>query len=123
MSDVSDATVPFTPTQRRSSGNGDTLDQAGQTVMGMLRQAAAVANENCQYAVGVAHKLSLELRAAEDRIETLEAEVRHYQDRAGRAEQWIVRISREIESKFLETEVNRPQQMPDHHNRMQQAAE
>jgi hypothetical protein len=123
MSDMSDATVPFTPMQRRSSGNGDALDQAGQTVMGMLQQAAAVANENCQYAVGVAHKLSLGLRAAEDRIKTLEAEISHYQDRAGRAEQWLLRISREIESKFLETGEGRPQQIPGHHRRMQQAAE
>src|SRR5215831_14241905 len=98
-----DTAIPFAPTQKgRSSGNGDPLDEAGQTVMGMLQQAAAVANENCQHALGVAHKLSLQLRTAEDRIKTLEAEVRHYQDRAGRAEEWLVRISIEIEQKFLD---------------------
>jgi hypothetical protein len=131
MSDVTDTIVPFAPAQRRSSGNSDALDQAGQTVVGMLHQAAAVASENCQYALGVAHKLSLELRAAEDRIKTLEAKVRHYQDRAGRAEQWLIRISREIECKFLESGAGHPQQMLDqnahhgrmHHGRMQRAAE
>ena len=80
--------------------------------MGMLQQAAAVATDNCQQALDVAHKLSLQLLAAEDQIKRLEAEVRHYQDRAGRAEQWLLRISREIESKFLETGVGRPQQIP-----------
>jgi hypothetical protein len=116
---VSDAIVRFAPAQKRASGNGDTLDQAGQTVMGMLQQAAAAANENCQHALGVAQKLSLQLRAAEERVEALEAEVRHYHDRASRAEQWLVRISREIEQKFLE----RPQQSPQSPRRPQQAAE
>ena len=88
MSDVSEAIVPFAPAQKRASGNSDAVDQAGQTVMGMVQQAAAVASENCQHALGVAHKLSLQLLAAEDQIKRLEAEVRHYQDRAGRAEQW-----------------------------------
>jgi hypothetical protein len=119
VSDVSNAIAPFAPAQKRASGNGDALDQAGQTVMGMLQQAAAAANENCQHALGVAHKLSLQLRAAEDRVKALEAEVRHYHDRANRAEQWLVRISKEIEHKFLD----RPQQAPQGPRRPQQAAE
>jgi hypothetical protein len=123
MRDVPDTIVPFAPAPKRASSDDDPLDQAGHTVMGMLQQAAAVATENCQQALDVAHKLSLQLLAAEDRIKTLEAEVRYYQDRAGRAEQWLLRISREIESKFLETEVGRPQQIPGHHGRMRQAAE
>ena len=105
MREVPDTIIPFAPAPKRAASDDDPLDQAGHTVMGMLQQAAAVATENCQQALDVAHKLSLQLLAAEDRIKTLEAEVRHYQDRAGRAEQWILRISREIESKFLETGV------------------
>jgi hypothetical protein len=41
------------------------------------------------------------LRAAEDRAKQLEAEVRHYQDRAFRAEKWLLRVYKEIEDKFF----------------------
>ena len=50
------------------SSSRDTLDNAGQTIIGLLQQAAQVAKENCQHAVGIAQKLALQLRAAEDRI-------------------------------------------------------
>jgi hypothetical protein len=52
-------------------------------------------------ALGVAHKLSLELRTAEDRIKDLEADVQFYQVRADRAEKWLHQISVEIEQRFL----------------------
>ena len=74
------------PREKRA-GVGDPLDQAGQTVLGMLQQAAVVAKENCQQALDVAQKISLQLRAAEDRIKDLEADIQHYKERAARAEQ------------------------------------
>jgi hypothetical protein len=120
--------IPFAPAPKtRALDNGDPLDQTGQTVIGRLQQAAVVANENCQHALGVAHKFSLQLREAEDRIKALEAEVRHYKDRAGRAEQWLLRISQEIEHRFFETELGRRGQAPARQNasyaRRQEAAE
>jgi hypothetical protein len=42
--------------------------------------------------MALAHKLSMELRAAEDRTNQLQAEVELWRDRAARAEQWL-RIS------------------------------
>ena len=36
--------------------------------------------------------LSAKLRAAEQRIKELEAKVRHYEDRADRAERWVYKI-------------------------------
>ena len=63
----------------------DGLDNAGQTIMGLLQEAATAAKENCGRALGVAHSLSVRLRAAEDRIKELEAELQHFQDRALRA--------------------------------------
>jgi hypothetical protein len=80
----------------------DGLDNAGQTIMGLLQEAATAAKENCGRALGVAHSLSVRLRAAEDRIKELEAELQHFQDRALRAENWLSRISREIENRFFE---------------------
>jgi hypothetical protein len=47
--------------------------------------------------VNMAQKLSHQLRAAEDRIAELEAEVGMYQDKADRAEQWLHRVYTEIE--------------------------
>jgi len=49
----------------------------------------------------LAHKLSMELRAAEDRINQLEAEVELLRDRAVRAERWLQIIQKEIEEKLI----------------------
>jgi hypothetical protein len=104
--------VPFAPTPKDTHPNdSDVVDSAGQTILGLLQQAANAAQENCQHALGVAHKLSLQLRAAEDHIKELETDLRHYQDRALRAENWLQRISREIENRFFEPkETGRPRQ-------------
>ena len=55
----------------------------------------------------MAQKLSHQLRAAEDRIAELEAEVAAYQDRAERAEQWLHKIYAEIEDRFLRDDQTR----------------
>jgi hypothetical protein len=65
------------------------------------RRAAELANETCDRAIKLAHKLSLELRAAEDRINQLEAEVQLFRDRAARAEGWLQTIYKEIEEKLI----------------------
>ena len=50
----------------------------------------------------IAQKFSDQLRAAEDRVAELEAEVAAYQERAERAEQWLHRVYTEIEDRFLQ---------------------
>ena len=79
----------------------DQVDKAGQTILGLLHKAAGVAEVNSQHALDMAHKLSHQLRAAEDRIAELEAEVGKYQEKADRAEQWLHRVYTEIEDRFL----------------------
>jgi hypothetical protein len=107
----SETVVPFAPPAKGQSANdGDPLDNAGQTIIGMLERAATISRENCQHAIDVAHKLSLQLRAAEDQIKDLSMDVRHYQDRANRAEQWLLRISKEIDQRFLEPQGRQPRQ-------------
>ena len=86
--------IPFARAER--SDGADQLDKAGQTVLQMLRRAAGVAEENSRHALETAQKLWHQLRAAED-----EAEVTAYQERAGRAEQWLHRVYTEIEDRFL----------------------
>jgi chromosome segregation ATPase len=67
----------------------------------LVQNAAGVAEENSRRALSAAQNLSHQLRAAEDRIAELEAEVAAYQERADRAEQWLHRVYTEIEERFL----------------------
>jgi len=83
------------------SDNTDQLDKAGQTILGLLHKAAGVAEENSRFALDMAQKLSHQLRAAEDRIAELEAEVELYRDKADRAEQWLHKVYTEIEERFI----------------------
>ena len=61
-----------------------------------------MAEGNSKHALDMAQKLSDQLRAAEDRIVELAAEVRIYQDKANRAEQWLHKVYTEIEDRFLQ---------------------
>src|ERR1700745_1292544 len=78
-------------------GDMDPTDQSGRAVVALLQQAAAVSNENCDRAMSMAHKLSVQLRTAEDQIAQLRAELEHFQGRATRAEEWLQVIRKEIE--------------------------
>ena len=77
------------------------VEEAGQAIIAKIQKAADISNENCDRAMKLAHKLSMELRAAEDRINQLEAEVELLRDRAVRAERWLQTIQKEIEEKLI----------------------
>jgi hypothetical protein len=114
---MSETVVPFAPVRAENlADDGDFLDHAGQSILGLLQQAATTAKENCGRALRVAHDLSLQLRAAEDQIKTLEAELRHLEDRALRAENWLQRISPEIEARFFEPSDGHQQHTPARQN-------
>ena len=91
--------VPLARAEKNSGA--DQLDKAGQTILQLLHRAAGVADENSRHALETAQKLSDQLRAAEDRIAELEAEVTAHRDQAERAEQWLHRVYTEIEDRFL----------------------
>ncbi len=96
--------VSFGPvTQETPAKGADTLDTAGQTILGLLHRAASMAEENSRHAVGVAQRLSQQLQDAKGRIRQLEADVKYYQDRAERADQWMAQISSEIQQRLLAT--------------------
>jgi len=78
----------------------DPLDSAGKTICGLINRAADVVQENSQHALDVARKLSLQLEADETRIKDLEADLKHYQDRAHRAEKWLYQILTLLEQRF-----------------------
>jgi chromosome segregation ATPase len=109
---VPDAVVPFAPKLNGKAETGDTLDKAGQAILGLLNRAASAAEANYRQAVEANRKLSGQLRGAEDRIRELEAKVRHHEDRADRAEKWLYQISVQIEQKFFGIDDRRASQPP-----------
>ena len=99
--------VAFSPGAKDATPEGvDQLDRAGQTILKLLHKAAGVAEQNSRHALDMAQKLSHQLRAAEDRVAELEAEVELYRDKADRAEQWLHKVYTEIEERFIK----RPQE-------------
>jgi hypothetical protein len=100
--DTADTLVPFGTSGGTPVPDGaDLLDSAGKTILGMLGRAAEMAGEKSKQALDAARELSIQLQAAKDRIRDLEADVRHHEARADRAEKWLYQISLEIEEKFF----------------------
>jgi chemotaxis protein histidine kinase CheA len=56
-------------------------DPAAPAFVGKMQQAANLANENCDRAMALAHKLSAQLREAHDRINQLEREADGFANR------------------------------------------
>ena len=77
------------------------MEEAAEAIIAKIQKVAYLSNENCDRAMKLAHKLSMQLRAAEDRINQLEAEVELLRDRAVRAELWLQTIQKEIEEKLI----------------------
>jgi DNA repair exonuclease SbcCD ATPase subunit len=102
------AVLPYAPEAKTAGPEVDALDRAGNAILGLVNRAAGTAAADLQEAREVAEKLADQLRAAHeqlrvanDQINALKTDVRHYQDRANRAENWLQQISSEIEKKFL----------------------
>jgi hypothetical protein len=98
----SETVVAFSPGAKDATPEGvDQLDRAGQTILKLLHKAAGVAEQNSRHALDMAQKLSHQLRAAEDRIAELEAEVDLYREKSNRAEQWLHKVYTDIEERFI----------------------
>jgi len=94
--------IPFPPTQKSQAGANQIADDSGNTILALLQKAADLAKEDCARAMDVAHKLSYQIRTAEERAREAEAEAAHFRDRATRAEGWMVRIREEVEQTFFQ---------------------
>jgi hypothetical protein len=77
-------------------------DDAGRGIVALVQKAADLAREDCDRAMDLAHRLSSELRAAEERAREFEAEANYFLDRAARAEEWLVRIEGELQQTFFQ---------------------
>jgi TfoX/Sxy family transcriptional regulator of competence genes len=99
---MSPAVIPFARSaQDGRDENNAQLDKAGQRILQLLNKAADVAEQNSRQAIDTTQRLSHQLRAAENRIAELEAEVEEYRQQAERAEQWLHKVYTEIEDRFL----------------------
>src|SRR5512145_207313 len=94
--------IPFAPTPRGQPEANVVADDSGRTIIALLQKASDMAKEDCARAMDLAHKLSFQLRAAEERARELEAEAAHFRDRAARAEAWLLRIHNEVEQTFFQ---------------------
>ena len=84
-----------------ASNDGSQLDTAGQAILKLLHKAAGVAEANSRHALETAQNLSRQLREAENRIAELEGESQVYRQKAEHAEQWLHKISTEIEERLI----------------------
>lgn len=102
--------IPFAPTPKGHPDANIVADDSGRTIVALLQKAADMAKDDCARAMDLAHKLSFQLRAAEERCRELEGQVAHFRDRAARAEQWLLRIHNEVEQTFFQK--NEPRTIP-----------
>jgi hypothetical protein len=92
--DIPEPLRKFAPKKMRRS-DGDPLDQSGDAIVAKLRTAGG------------------RLRAAEDRIDQLEAEIEQVHARAVRAETWLEVIRKEIEERLIApAAAGRPKPVP-----------
>jgi hypothetical protein len=86
----------------------DQLDLSGENILTLLQRAAGLAEGNSRYAVEIAQNLSHQLGVAkgrlaelEPRVAELEAAVQFYRNKAERAEEWLSKISSEIQERVI----------------------
>jgi peptidoglycan hydrolase CwlO-like protein len=89
--------IPYAPKQKSTGSGTDIVDRAGNAILEFVKDAGETAEAELQEVREAAEYLADQLRSANDQINDLEAEVRHHQARADRAEEWLRQISSEIE--------------------------
>src|SRR6516164_9288594 len=102
VSEVTDTRVAAIPDVAEAKNRAaDVVDRAGNAIVELVNRAANNGEADVLDGRDTAKKLAYQLRAAQGRINELEANVRYYQDRTERAEKWMHQISSEIHRKFL----------------------
>jgi hypothetical protein len=84
-------------------------DDAGHGIVALVQKAADLAKADSDRAMKLAHRLSSELRAAEERAREFEAEANYFRDRAAHAEEWLVRIHTEVQQTFFQNKHHQQQ--------------
>jgi hypothetical protein len=110
--DKSNTIVPFAPSPKAQAEANVVADDSGRAIIALLQKAADMAKEDTARAMDLAHKLSFQLRAAEERAREAESEATHFRDRAARAEAWLLRIHTEVEQTFFQKKERDARQAP-----------
>ena len=84
-----------------TAGNGDQLDSAGQAILDLFIPLRIRPKQTADKRWELLKCFRVRLRAAQDRIAELEAELRLNRDRANCAEEWLSKISTEIEDRLI----------------------
>ena len=90
------ATTDISSEPKRELRSGDPVDLSS-SILAKIQRAADLSNENCDRATALAQRLSLQLRAAEDRVCQLEIDLQRAEERADRAERVLRLIEQEID--------------------------
>ena len=76
-------------------------ERSGPAILTLLKQAAETARSNEQRAHATTARLAEQVRVLEERNQALEAKLRELNERATRAEQWLLHIYDEIHNQFV----------------------
>ena len=97
--------VEFAP-KGRTHDQAAAANDVGNGILALLEKAAESAKADCARAMDLAHKLSFQLRAAEERARELEAEANHFRERAAAAENWLTVIHNGVQQTFFQNGKN-----------------
>ena len=101
------AVVSYAP-KAKDRPEADQLDRAGHAILELVSRAADTTEAELRAARDASDKLADQLRAANNQLNELTANLRYYQERTDRAEKWLFQISSEIEQRFLGANDGRP---------------
>jgi hypothetical protein len=88
--------------KRTAHDKGMPADDVANDILALLHKAAETAKDDCTRAMDLAHKLSTQLRSAEERAREFEAEANHFRERAATAENWLVVIHNGVQQTFFQ---------------------
>jgi hypothetical protein len=94
----------YLESEPRDPGSTDQVDSAGQAIVTLLHKAADAGEAKTRQRAEAAQGLSNRLNAARERITELESDLQLFRDKADRAEQWLGKISMEIEDRLISHE-------------------
>jgi hypothetical protein len=97
------ASVEYAP-KRAAHDKGVPADDVANGILALLHRAAETAKEDCARAMDLAHKLSTQLRSAEERAREFETEANHFRERAATAENWLVVIHNGVQQTFFQNQ-------------------
>jgi chromosome segregation ATPase len=93
--------IPYAPKEKSTGSEADIVDRTGSAILEFVKHAGETTETDLKEAREAAEYLADRLRAANDQINDLKADVGRYQARADRAEKWLRQILSEIEQRSL----------------------